>query len=173
MHATLREGLPVPKYVEVPSDDPVPPGGTELIVSRELRDDHSERTPPPGSMSQGGGQLDPMPIWAKVGATLSAISIISGLLVYLVVHQVNSDGNTTMRFERLMDKFDLILEKHDGRSREWMKAHGERITNENEKTRMLMIENEMRRDKSMAEMTRLNESQLSVLRQIRDEKKMP
>lgn len=42
MDATIREGMPImPKYVEVPSDEPVPPGGKEIIVSRESREEHS------------------------------------------------------------------------------------------------------------------------------------
>lgn len=172
MDAIIREGSSVGKYVELPSDEPTPPGAKEIIVSRESRSEDSS-PPPIGSLSQGGGQMDGMPIWAKVGATLSAISIISGLLVYLVINQVHNQTANATTFERLIDKFDAILEKHDARSRDWLKSHGELIRVENEKTRFTMMEGDSRREKTMEDLRRLHEAQLSVLKQIRDEKKMP
>lgn len=119
--------------------------------------------------AQGGGQLDGLPMWAKVGATLTAISLICGLFTFLVVNMVHQQGSDVLQFERLIDKFDTILERHDTRSREWMKAHGERITSENAKTREVLTEMQI----AAQENARLHEAQLTVLKQILIKDKMP
>lgn len=123
--------------------------------------------------SQGGGQFDGWPLWAKIGVTASAVSIISGLCVYLTVAAVHNQRAGADLAERLMDKFDRTLEKHDDRQRDWMRAHGDVIRAENERTRADVRESSLRQEKFQSELSRLHEEQLKVLRQIRDEKRMP
>lgn len=130
--------------------------------------------------SDSDSQFNGFPIWAKIGTTLSAIAILSGLCVYLVLNLASNQNSNIEVFERLIEKFDKIIERHDDRQREWMRAHGDRISAESEKTRLTMTDTSQktwralddmaaRQDKSSQELSRQLETQTNVLKQIREQ----
>ncbi len=109
----------------------------------------------------------------KVIVNLGAVGFCLLLFGYVVIDLVKRQDAGSALAERLMDKFDATLEKHDGRQREWMRSHGDLIRAENDKTRSELRDNMVRQERFQMDMSRLHEAQLQVLKQIRDEKKTP
>ena|SRR5438105_4595620 len=115
------------------------------------------------------GPVDPlsgMPVWAKIAGTLSAVGLVFALFTFLVLNMVRSQGRDAETLERLVDKFDHVLEKHDGRMTEWMRSQADRNDSAHEKTRaeLRMLVDEKRR--ALEEQLRMHNEAMSVLRKI-------
>lgn len=196
----------MPKYLEIPSDDLTPPNAKEIKVidsnSSTIGAQSGERSTMPPSAprddspadeqhfpkarrrEQGGGQFDGWPTWAKVGATATAITVITGLFIVAFFNMMHQQSAGSALVERLVDKFDKTtsardalfdraLEKHDERHRQWLVSHGETIKIENEKTRAATMEASSRNEKMLQGVQQSLDKQTLVLKQILDKNGMP
>lgn len=111
---------------------------------------------------------------AKIVATLGVVGAfvaLFGMTQWAVLSNLGSNQAGAATTERLVDKFGSVLDRHDQNFHEWLRIHGETIRVESEKTRQLLSIMDERQDAASKVVQRLHEQQLSVLRQIRDEKK--
>lgn len=87
--------------------------------------------------------IDPQafdPAWLKIIGSATAVGLICILFTWMVVRQVqNSDADVERNirnFEKLQERADVGLEKHDTRMRDWMKSRDDRNALEVEKLKL-------------------------------------